>query len=206
MHAEYDYVCANLDFDDEQINSKIKDYEIYDIADLKVGVFGLITPDLFRVCSPGSSVHIETDIIPLAKDVVAELEGKDCDVIVATTHLGFKLDSLLAVNVDGIDFITGAFLDITERKVAEKALHESEEKYRSLFASGPNPIFVLDRQTLEILDANPSAEEAYGYSKEDLVRIPFTELGAFECEEYSLGQPGPGGWPDDLVEGQNVRH
>jgi len=45
-------------------------------------------------------------------------------------------------------------------KSSENELRDSEEQYRSLFNSGPNPIFVLDRETLEILDANPRAEEA----------------------------------------------
>ncbi|MCK4984670.1 MAG: PAS domain S-box protein, partial [Desulfobacterales bacterium] len=76
-----------------------------------------------------------------------------------------------------VEFITGAFLDITERKLAEKALHESEEKYRSLFNSGPDPIFVLDRTTLEILDANPMAEDTYGYSKDELSGMIFSNLG-----------------------------
>ena len=86
-----------------------------------------------------------------------------------------------------VEFITGAFIDITERKLAEKALHESEEKYRSLFNSGPDPIFVLDRASLEILDANPVAEETYGYSKAELTGMLFTELGPVDdiCKSMS---------------------
>ena len=86
-----------------------------------------------------------------------------------------------------VEFITGAFIDITERKLAEKALHESEEKYRSLFNSGPDPIFVLDREKLEILDANPVAEETYGYSKNELTGKLFTELGPVDdiCKSLS---------------------
>jgi len=86
-----------------------------------------------------------------------------------------------------VEFITGAFIDITERKLAEKALHESEEKYRSLFNSGPDPIFVLDREKLEILDANPVAEETYGYSKNELTGMLFTELGPVDdiCKSVS---------------------
>ena len=58
-------------------------------------------------------------------------------------------------------------------------IRESERKYRSLFASGPNPIFVVDRQTMSIVDANPTAEAVYGYSREDLIGRPLTLLGPF---------------------------
>ena len=105
-----------------------------------------------------------------------------------------------------IEFITGAFLDITERKLAEQALHESEEKYRSLFNSGPNPIFVLDQQSLEILDANPSAEETYGYTKEELVGISFEDLGTFEYENRSFSLMPKGQWFQGCVLSQKVRH
>jgi len=55
-------------------------------------------------------------------------------------------------------------------------LKESEEKYRSLFDSGPDPVFVLDTETLEILDANPCAEQTYGYSREELAGRSFADL------------------------------
>jgi PAS domain-containing protein len=45
-------------------------------------------------------------------------------------------------------------------------LHEkykkSEEKYRSLFNENPNPIFIIDSQTFEILDVNHRGLESYG--------------------------------------------
>lgn len=84
-----------------------------------------------------------------------------------------------------IEFITGAFLNITERKRAEQALHFSEIKYRSLFNSGPNPIFVLDRHTLEILDANPMAEETYGYERHELIGRSFSDIGPLAFDDDS---------------------
>jgi histidine kinase len=55
-------------------------------------------------------------------------------------------------------------------------LHESENKYRSLFVSGPDPIFVLRSGSYEILDANPRAEEIYGYKFRDLSGMSFLKL------------------------------
>ena len=105
-----------------------------------------------------------------------------------------------------IEFITGAFLDITERKLSERALHESEEKYRSIFNSGPNPIFVLDRTTLEILDANPMAEETYGYDKEEMRGRSFSLLGPIYDIKTRLAEIDQNDWPEACVVGSKVKH
>jgi len=105
-----------------------------------------------------------------------------------------------------IEFISGAFLDITERKLAEKAVHESEEKYRSIFNSGPNPIFVLDRTTLEILDANPMAEETYGYAKEEMRGRSFAFLGPVDDISTRLDEFDQDDWPEACVVGSKVQH
>ncbi|MEE4111415.1 MAG: PAS domain S-box protein, partial [Desulfobacteraceae bacterium] len=103
-----------------------------------------------------------------------------------------------------IDFVGGAFLDITERKMAEAALHDSEEKYRSLFDSGPNPIFVLDTTDLRILDVSPAALDAYGYTKEELIGRTFTELGQFEVNDTGL--PADAGLTESCFINQKARH
>ena len=105
-----------------------------------------------------------------------------------------------------VEFITGAFIDITERKLAEKALHESEEKYRSLFNSGPDPIFVLDRARLEILDANPVAEETYGYSKDELNGMRFTALGPVDDICKSMSDFAKDEWPAACIVSSRVQH
>ncbi|MFP4084621.1 MAG: ATP-binding protein [Desulfonatronovibrio sp.] len=61
-------------------------------------------------------------------------------------------------------------------KLYRNRVHESENKYRSLFKSGPAPIFVLSCGTLKIMDANPSAQNIYGYSHEEMVDMSFTNL------------------------------
>jgi two-component system NtrC family sensor kinase len=87
---------------------------------------------------------------------------------------------------DEVRQLTDSFVNMAKRiKESRDKLQESENKYRSLFASGPNPILVIDRRSLAVLSANPSAEETYGYSKEELVGRPFTDLGPFEFDERS---------------------
>jgi PAS domain S-box-containing protein len=61
-------------------------------------------------------------------------------------------------------------------KLYRNRVRESEEKYRSLFRSGPAPIFVLSSRTFSILDANPSALVTYDYSKEEILQTSFLEL------------------------------
>jgi histidine kinase len=69
-------------------------------------------------------------------------------------------------------------LDISERKNLEVRLERSEKKYYDIFNNIPNPVFVLDRDSLEILDCNGSAEPLYGYPKAELVGRCFLTLFA----------------------------
>ncbi|WP_272701162.1 ATP-binding protein [Desulfovibrio sp. Fe33] len=62
-------------------------------------------------------------------------------------------------------------------KLYRRRLRESEEKYRSLFDSGPDPIFVVDCATSRIRDANPRATELYGYPMDELIGLDFLQLG-----------------------------
>ncbi len=61
-------------------------------------------------------------------------------------------------------------------RLYRRKLKESELKYRSLFASGPDPILVIDHQSLRILDANPRVEETYGYTTHELTGMLFSKI------------------------------
>ncbi len=63
--------------------------------------------------------------------------------------------------------------DITDQKAAEKALLESEAKYRDLFENASDAVFVLDSE-LRYVDVNRRGLELLGYTREELLgRQPF---------------------------------
>jgi len=64
-------------------------------------------------------------------------------------------------------------VDVTLRKLLEEELKKSEKKYYAIFDNIPNPVFVLDMKTLEILDCNHSVKAVYGYDKDDIIRSSF---------------------------------
>jgi PAS domain S-box-containing protein len=61
-----------------------------------------------------------------------------------------------------------SFVDVTEQKTAEKALRESEQKYRSLFNRIVDPVVIFDKQSHGFLDCNEAFLKIYGYSEDEL--------------------------------------
>ncbi|RJP77147.1 MAG: PAS domain S-box protein [Desulfobacteraceae bacterium] len=67
-------------------------------------------------------------------------------------------------------------LDITKHRQLEEKLAASEKKYYAIFNNIPNPVFVLNRDSLEILDCNESVRTVYGYDKADIIDTSFLRL------------------------------
>jgi len=71
-------------------------------------------------------------------------------------------------------------LDVTQVRFLEEEVEKSEKKYQTIFNTIPNPVFVLDRKTLDILDCNESATAIYGFNKEEMLTTSF--LNFFDSE------------------------
>jgi PAS domain S-box-containing protein len=64
----------------------------------------------------------------------------------------------------------GIVRDITERKLAERALRESEEKYRVIYTGSSDGIIVADPETKKFLYVNPAICKILGYSEKELTQ------------------------------------
>lgn len=101
-HAGYPVVSANL-----VPAGAVQPSVVLDAAGVKVGVFGLMTPDLARLSRPGDGVAVDPDVTGVAARATAELREQGAEIVIALTHTGAELDREVARSVAGIDLIVG---------------------------------------------------------------------------------------------------
>ena len=75
---------------------------------------------------------------------------------------------------------------ITERKQAELAIRESEQRFRTLFEKANDAIF-LENESDEIIEANERACALLGYSREELLKMKVSDLQAPEVRDQGEG-------------------
>ncbi len=71
--------------------------------------------------------------------------------------------------------IIGTFVDITERKLMEAALRQSEEKFRTLFEAAVDALIILDMDG-NFIDVNRTAYERLGYTKAEMLSMNISQL------------------------------
>jgi PAS domain S-box-containing protein len=85
-------------------------------------------------------------------------------------------------NLKGFSKITR---DLTERMLKESQLRESENRFRRLFETAKDGIFILDFSTGKIKEANPFVTELLGYSAQELSGKELWQIGLFKDIESS---------------------
>ena len=80
-------------------------------------------------------------------------------------------------------FWQGIMFDITESKLAEEALLQSEERYRTVVEQSTEGIYLLDAETKRILESNPSLQQMLGYAADELAGMEIYDLIAHSRED-----------------------
>jgi len=81
--------------------------------------------------------------------------------------------------------IFGIAKNITERKIAEQLLIESEERYRGLYENTPFTILLINSKGI-VVDCNPRTLEILGYEKNEVINKEIQKLPALNSEDLSI--------------------
>ncbi|MBN1918691.1 MAG: PAS domain S-box protein [Verrucomicrobia bacterium] len=80
--------------------------------------------------------------------------------------------------------LRGIAIDISNRKAAEEAVRASEERFRALFESAPDAIFLMDPQGI-FIDGNRAAEQLIGTTRETLIGHSLTSAQVLPEEQLA---------------------
>jgi 2',3'-cyclic-nucleotide 2'-phosphodiesterase (5'-nucleotidase family) len=202
--SQIPFLSSNV-IDEDSGKPLFERYLIRNIKGLKVGIFSLLSQDLFLGSSdPRKKGLILRDPVETAQEMVREL-GSQTDFIILLSHLGYPKDMELAQKISGIHIIVGGHtgvhlstppvikntiilqtssqgkyagrLDLT--LLSKEASFYNESTKRSLESNLQRVLFQLSsRQTSEVQKAQwQEAKERYENALQEFAgKNPFTNI------------------------------
>lgn len=124
---------------------------------------------------------VDQDLADLLIDLIQEtlqtqqIQRHDYSIVNKQGNTRWQSITMSALTADEVVFV---IRDITQHKLAETQLIESEQRYRSLFQNATDAIFVVDVMTGLIAEASPQATRMLGYSTDELIGMSMDEIEA----------------------------
>jgi PAS domain S-box-containing protein len=140
----------------------------------------LNSDELISLVHPEDTEKLQQNIV----DLITQGENKALSVEYRVKHkeLGYRwVSDIRSAVFDGANMpvaIVGSLRDINERKLAQEALRQSEERFRSVLDNSLDMIYSLNLQTGRYEYVSPASERILGYSPEEVIRRSLEETRA----------------------------
>ena len=147
------------------------DYQLIELNESAAGIFGHSREDLI-----GRRLF---DIFPAIRGGASAIYGEVAETGIPVRRRlqepgsGRWYELNIYRPLPGRLAVTGQ--DITEQKMAERALRESERRFRGIFEQAGTGIALID-PVKKITEANPAFVRMFGYSEEELRAMQFRDL------------------------------
>lgn len=124
--------------------------------------------------------YMQPEMSELVNKIIQGAKIHDLETNRITKH-GKLIDILFSASrltSAGGDHISIAITDreITQQKIADEQIKESEKRFRNLFEFAPYPMWVYDLSNLNFLEVNHTSSALYGYSKEEFLAMKITDI------------------------------
>ncbi len=131
---------------------------------------------------PAATAAQATDCPDCESFIAAPLRAGD-DVVGLLKVLSRQAGAFSARNTVHLQILAESLGATVQLRRVDAQLRASEQQYRALFADHPQPLWVYDFKSLQILAVNRAMVEHYGYTEEELLRMNMRDLWLPEDRE-----------------------
>ncbi len=137
-----------------------------------------------KLIHPDDYYHVRAETEKVYEGNYAEIEFR----IIVNGKVKWVCDKMSPVfdEEKRVRMIAGITSDITDKKLAQLRLLDSEYTFRYLFVNNPNPLWIYDLDTLQFLAVNHAAVEKYGYSESEFLSMTIADIRPIEDHQKLL--------------------